>query len=278
MALADIQQRIKAAFMASPVLQQAYGFDPGKPFDEQFSELSLEAGDINIFAGAQAVTEAILENDRAQVQSIIENNRIGTGPWYVSLAKQFQWSDSDTYFLAVDPETGIVHYNKTVPENRIITQAAYIENEGRIILKVASGARGNLHRLTYRQQLGLENYLLQMKIAGITVDVVSMEADELEVDCDVYYSPSYDVSQLQNAITAELDRYGMMLNYNGVIYRTDAVSTIKGVPGVVDVAVNGLYGLQGENRQEITRAYTTFSGYFNIKKTDGFPKINLIAE
>jgi len=278
MALTDIIQRIKTAFMASPILQQAYGFDPNRTFDEQFSELSLEAGDINLFANAQAVTESILESDKTTIQSVIDNNHIGTGPWYVQLAKRFQWHETETYHLIVDPETGIISYNKIAPESRIISQAAFVEGAGKVFLKVAAGEAGNLHKLTWQQQLNLENYMQKMKIAGIMVEIVSLDADLLEIEADVYYNIAFDVNRLRDAIIEALDNYSVNFDYNGIVYRNAVIDAIQAVAGVRDVEIKSLYGIQGANRTEIARAYTTYAGYFNIKKENDFPLINLIAE
>ncbi len=231
-----------------------------------------------VFAAAQSLFETVISNDKAEMQAIVDANHLGTGPWYVELAKQFQWNNDEAYYLVVNPVTGVMTYNKVVPDDRIVTQSAYVEGNGRIIIKVAAGSAGNLHELTEQQQINFENYMRQLKIAGIIVEVVNLPADLLEIDCTVYYNPAYNNNQLKEAIIAALDKYGANFNYNGIVYKNAIIDAIQAVPGVVDVEIGKLYGLQGENRADIQRTYTTYSGYFNIKKTDSFPKITLIPE
>lgn len=234
----------------------------------------------HIYAVTQASAEDIIESDKADIQTIVDNNHVGTPPWYVQIAKQFQFNENETYYLIVDPETGAVRYNRIVPEDRIIKQASYVEGDRSVIIKVATTDSNNtLQPLTPLQIVNFENYMREIKMAGIKVSVVNLPADLLELTANVYYNPAYNNNNLQNAILQSLDQYSLELQYDGIIYKNAVIDAIQRVEGVVDIYIpqGGLVGIQGEIRTEIERSYTTNSGYFNIKKTDGFPKITLIA-
>ena len=279
----DLRAMIKAAYVADTTLQQAYGLDPLKTFDAQFSPTSVEAIDANIMAEVQASVITTILADKATIQNIVDNNHIGTEPWYVVLAKQFQWSETETYQLVVDQATGEIYYNIVNPADRIVTQAACVvatvAGGTRVLVKVAKGTPGNLEPLTDRQKFDLENYLRSLKIAGVNVDVVNEPADVVELTATIYHDPAFNTNLLKDAIIAALDQYSANLPYNGVIYRSAIADAILGVDGVLDVVLpgDGLIAIHGEVRTPIDRAYTTYSGYFNFKKTDNFPILTIVA-
>lgn len=278
--ITEIAQEIKQAFMNSPILRQAYGLDAAKTFDDQFSEASLESNDIDIAAIAQQTSEAIMDRDIAEIQTIVNNNRIGTCPWYVQQAKLFQWSATESYYLVVDPVTGVISYNIVNAADRIITQAAYVEDDesGTVIVKVATGEPGALQPITDIQQLDLENYFMKIKIAGIKVRVVNLPADIIRLKTIVYYNRAYNVDNLKQAIIDSLNQYSIDTNFNGVLLRNAVIDAIQRVAGVSDAVVTQLEGVQGENVVAIDRAYVTQSGYFNFQQDDEFPGIELIPE
>ncbi len=270
----EIQQKIIDAVQADPVLSTRL---------TSTSSASIWRLWSNIVAAVISTAESIMESFQATIQTIVDNNRIGTGAWYVEMAKQFQWSDQVQYYLVVDPATGKIGYNIINADDRIITQASFTEvvdgNGARtVLIKVAAGMPGNLQPLNGEQYDDFENYMRQIKIAGVRMQIVNLAADMLELDCNVYYDPAYNNDLLVDAIKIALDRYTTGVKYGGVIYKNAVIDAIQSVPGVSDVYINSLVGIQGANRTEITRAYTTYAGYFNLKKTDRFPKITLIAE
>lgn len=279
MALVDeIREQIKAAFIASPELQQAYGFDAAKLFDEQFSPTAIEAIDINIIAEAHASIITVMRADMASIQNIVDNNHIGTAAWYVALAKQFQWSETEAYQLVVDEQTGEIYYNIVNPADRIVTQASCVVSETSILVKVARGEPGNLQPLTDLQRLDLENYLRSLKIAGVKLGIVNEPADIVELTADIYYDPTFNTNLLKQSIVTALKQYSITLPYNGVVYRNAIIDAIQQVPGVADIviATNGLEALHGDVRTTIERAYITYSGYFNFKDDSTFPAISFI--
>jgi hypothetical protein len=195
------------------------------------------------------------------------------------MAKQFQWSDAVQYFLQVDSVTGVVAYNIAAPDHRIIAQAAYVETAGReVLIKVAAGEPGALHPLTDAQASDFLNYMRKIKIAGIALSIVNLPADILRLRCDVYYSASYNRTNLRQAIIDALNAYSVSLEFNGVALRNAVIDAVQSVPGVVDVDITLLEAATGNITYSVERAYTTASGYFNFRQDADFPLINLIAE
>ena len=275
----EIVQELRAAFVADPTLAAAYGLQSGKTFDEQFSRASVEAADTHIVATALALAERIQEADKAAISAIVERNRIGTGPWYVEMAKRFQWSEQVQYFLQVDPDTGIISYNINAPDDRIVTQAAYVETTAKeIFIKVARGEAGALQPLTSVQATDFYNYMRRIKIAGITLNVVNLPADILRLQVNVHYSRSYNSTNVRQMIIDSLNAYSISLEFNGVVLRNAVIDAIQRVPGVVDVEVTLLQAVTGSITYDIERAYTTAAGYFNFQNDNTFPVINLIPE
>ncbi|MDR2361707.1 MAG: hypothetical protein LBD91_03160 [Prevotellaceae bacterium] len=274
----EILRALREAFVLHPTLAEAYGLDTSRPFDEQFSRVSVEAADTYVVAAALAEAERIQADDIAIIQSVVERNRIGSGPWYVEMAKRFQWSEEVPYFLQVDDTTGVIDYNILNPDDRIITQAAFIDNNNEVTLKVATGTPGALHKLGDDPFSDFRNYMQRLKIAGIALRIITLEADIVNLQTDVYYSRAYNITGLRQAVVDALNAYSATLEFAGVVLRNAIIDVIQRVPGVMDVDVKALEANTGANIVSIGRAYTTAAGYFNFNQTDGWPQINLIAE
>jgi hypothetical protein len=277
--IAEIATELRAAFVAHPALAAAYGLEAGKTFDEQFGPLSVEAGDTYVVAAALSLAERIQEADRAAIEAIVEHNRIGTGPWYVEMAKRFQWNEAVPYFIQVEAATGVIAYNIENPADRLITQAAYVETPQReVLIKVASGVPGALHPLAEEPLQDFLNYMQRIKIAGVVLNVVNLPADVLRLQANVYYSRSYNATLLRQAIIDSLNAYSIALAFNGVVLRNAIIDAVQTVPGVVDMDITQLEALTGSITYQVERAYTTAAGYFNFKQDGGFPALHLIAE
>jgi hypothetical protein len=275
----EIVQELRAAFVANPTVAAAYNLQPDKTFDDQFSAACIEAVDTHIVATALALAERIQEADKAGISAIVERNRIGTGNWYVEMAKRFQWNDREQYFLQVDPGTGIISYNIDAPSDRIVSQAAYMETSAKeVFIKVARGEAGALQPLTDDQVTDFLNYMRRIKIAGIMLNVVNLPADILRLQVNVYYSRSYNSTNVRQAIIDSLNAYSLSLEFNGIVLRNAVIDAIQRVQGVVDVDIIQLHAATGNLTHNVERAYTTAAGHFNFQQDNTFPIINLIAE
>jgi hypothetical protein len=273
----EILQELRAAIVADPTLADAYGLDVTKSFDEQFSRVSIEAVDTYIIAASLAVSEKIQENDKSEITAIVERNRIGTGTWYVEMAKRFQWNENIQYFIVVNPADGTIAYNELKPEDRIISQAAYIENTNKeVIIKVATGQPGALMPLSNEQLVDFLNYMKKIKIAGIILKVVNLPADVLRMQANVYYNPAYNQTTLKQKIVQALNDYSIALEFNGVVLRNAIIDAVQRIEGIVDIDITQLQAITGYINYEIERAYSTASGYVNFQQDAVYPLINLI--
>jgi hypothetical protein len=273
----EIVQELRAAIVANQTLAEAYGLDATKTFDEQFSHVSIEAVDTYIIAATLAAGEKIQENDKGEITTIVERNRIGTGAWYVEMAKRFQWNENIQYHIVVNPADGTIAYNELKPEDRVISQAAYIENASKeVIIKVATGQPGALTPLSEAQLTDFLNYMKKIKIAGIILKVVNLPADVLRMQANVYYNPAYNQTTLKQKIVQALNEYSIALEFNGVVLRNAIIDAVQRIEGIVDIDITQLQAVTGEINYEIERAYTTASGYVNFQQDDVYPLINLI--
>jgi hypothetical protein len=273
----EILQELRSAFVADPTLAAAYGLDPTKTFDEQFSKVSIEAVDTYIIASALAMSEKIQENDKAEITAIVERNRIGTGAWYVEMAKRFQWNENIQYFIVVNSADATIDYNMVEPADRIVSQAAYVENASReVIIKVATGQPGALMPLSEAQLTDFLNYIKKIKIAGVILKVVNLPADVLRMQSNVYYNPAYNQTNLRQNIVQALNEYSLTLEFNGIVLRNAIIDAVQRVDGIIDIDIIQLQAVTGDIVYEVSRAYTTASGYVNFQSDSVYPLINLI--
>lgn len=178
-----------------------------------------------------------------ELKAIIDNNIMGTCPWYVSLVK---------------------NYNS----GTLVTSASCVENGTKVIIKVAKDVSGSTAHLTVTELNDVRNYVKDKKVAGTDVDVVSQTADLVDVDMSVQYTGTLAVVEA-DVIQAIKDHVAS-IPFDDSISKTFLVDAVQNVPGVLNAYVNTLKIDTGLGYVTVVgNTYPSDAGYFEIGKTTG---------
>lgn len=196
---------------------------------------------------------------KAEVQTIIDSRRIGTLAWYVSTAKDFQQGDSLTEFSSGDYGYSIIDDTK-----KIVARASAKVESGEIKLKVAKEVSGDAVALSAGEKLQFQSYMELVKFAGVTIDYISLNADALNVNLDIYYDGIYATADINTAVQNAIKTFLKAIPFDGVLKKNALIEAIRDVVGVTDVVFNTIQAVQGMTTTSVGREYDCIAGYINL--------------
>lgn len=185
-----------------------------------------------------------------------------TAYWYNLKAKEFQYGDS----LIV--QDGVVKYATINSSNQIVAASAVKENEGKLILKVAKAAVSGLEPLDSNELTSFTGYINSIRDAGVSILIVSQNADLLKLDLTVYYDPIRPLPIFKFLIEKAIKDYLLNLSFDGTFRRTKLVDTLQVIEGVVDVKIHACEAtvayISSPTFNVVDVFYETAAGYMNI--------------
>lgn len=237
----EIKQSIRADFVSNSTLQDAYGLDASKSFDEQFSKVSIEAIFTFIVAVAIWTLESLMDQHRKDINEAITKNAVCSIPWYYQRCLEFQLG----HFVEYNPETYRFEYPEVDEASRIIKFAAVrqLEVEGVTKLRVYV-SKSDKQPLSTAELEAFSAYIREIGAAGIHHEFISQAPTALAFTLQVVRDAmvidmagnrlSGSGKPVEEAISAYLD--GII--YGGVFNRTKLVDAIQQADGVSDVILN----------------------------------------
>ena len=171
--------------------------------------------------------------------------------WYAEKSKAFQYG----YDLVAEADyydnTGIAE--DVITASKIVSYAAVVEKERGVRIKVAKTVGSDLDALTVGELASFTAYMIEVKDAGVKLQITSGTADSLFLALRIQYNPlvlnaagaridGTAATPVKDAIKAHLK----VLPFNGVFSVQKLVDTIQAVEGVVDLSVDQVqtkYGL-----------------------------------
>lgn len=185
--------------------------------------------------------EANWDRMRTDIDTRIEETKVGTLAWYVDQTKLFQLGDT------VGVMAGKVAYEVYDEQKRIVVQATASEDltTGRLNIRAAKKNVSALTKLTTEELSALKDYISRVKYAGVVVDVVSIDPDQVKIlatckyDRQVLSSTGALLSDatkfpVKDAISA----YLYALPYTSVLNNTGLTDAVQRVKGVLDFSIN----------------------------------------
>jgi hypothetical protein len=166
---------------------------------------------------------------KAQVIAIAAVAPAGTPGWYEKMMLAYQHGATLSY-------VGTQYVYDPVDETlRIVSRCAIEERtDGVLIVKLAKGEAGSLEPLTSAELAGATSYFAKIKFAGTRGAVVSIDADSLSLQYDLFYDPVIDVSVVQAAVQTAVEAHLNDLDFNGALNVTKLTDAIQRVDGVRD--------------------------------------------
>jgi hypothetical protein len=224
-----------------------------------------------IVAAAHAALDNIFDLHKAEVERLIDERRPHTLKWYQQIALRFQYGralpEGQIYF----DNTGVSV--DVVEAERIIAQAAAVEEAGRLVLKIAKEDSGELEPLDNTELAAFQDYMAEVKDAGVTLSIRTNAADKIKAVIDVYYDPG-----LLSASGARLDgsagspvqdaARAFLRNapFNGVFVRAHFVDALQAIEGVYVPEVRSVQVARADSSTfvEVNVQYQPFAGFLKF--------------
>ncbi|AHJ98920.1 baseplate J/gp47 family protein [Hymenobacter swuensis] len=213
-----------------------------------------------VAATAGWTLETFWDRFRLDVDTLVARAPVGTPNWYAD--KALLWQAGDT-LQVID---NVVSYPATATGAKLVTRATAKENAqtGRLFIKVAKdgATAGTLAALSNAELVQLRGYFDRIRFAGTRLEVVSREADRLQLMGEVYYDALLDVASVQTAVRTALLGYLGQLEFDGQVFVAKLQDAIQAVPGVRDVLLSRVAARVGQVAPVVfARVYETAAGY-----------------
>jgi hypothetical protein len=233
----------------------------------------------SIFARAVWAFEMIMDSFRVEIEAKIQQKQPGSFDWYFDKIMEFQGgNDNGGNFQGDDliVKDGVINYETPNEARRIIAQCSLSAAESELAVKVAKRLDAyNFQPLTVSEQIAFGLYLNNIKYPGTKTNVISMAADSIYYNLDIYYNPVYTTATVMANIKAKLDEFRQSLGFGDRIYSFALLNKASEAEGVMSVKKINLKGTSVSNPQaEIDVVYTIEAGYFNYDETSILSLIN----
>lgn len=180
---------------------------------------------------------------RNEINALAAGQIIGTKQWLINLAKSYSGGT-------------------------VVQRASVVENDTKVILKVAGLSSGLTTQLTALQLSGLKTFITARKVAGTDLDIISQTADLVSLALSIQYNGV--MNTVKAAVIAAIKSYLANLAFDSVLSKTQLEQVILAVPGVVDCAVDVMSIDYGTGYQVIaTNTAQPDAGYFEVGQSGG---------
>lgn len=260
------------AFGANEDVVKAYGLNPSKTYDEQFSKVSIESLLFWSFSAGIAKLETIYDDHRREVSELIVASEPHTLFWYSNRAKSYLHGFSLKPYLDEFDTAGAS--DDDLAKAHIVRYAVASEYQDTVYLKVAGVDEAGAPVVLSESVLsGIRSYIAQIKDAGVAVRVISAPGDDLDLSLDIYMQPSLLLDSglpsqdRQAEIRKVIERNTTSLPFDGVFRPSDLVVALSQVAGVESsVVTSASSSASGEDDwKEFTGFHRPSSGYYKIR-------------
>ncbi|MGE3823560.1 MAG: hypothetical protein AB7G44_05000 [Bacteroidia bacterium] len=227
---------------------------------------------IRVFSFFSWMLEVLFDAHKAETTAIANANKYGTEPWWEQELKKFQYGFALTFV------NNFPAYIDTTSAGALAAQvvkraAAVSLGNGVVLLKVATADSAITTELTAIQQ-----YCNMKKPAGITANVISLNADRLRLTtAKVKYNPlvlNPDGSLISAPSTFPVEdainAYLLSIPFNGTFSINAMVDAVQAVEGIEDFQVDLAEYRVGVNPYAaISWTYQTVAGWMVEDSTPG---------
>ena len=236
----EIKKSMTDEFMRSEVLREAYGITGDEAtWDSTFSSVSVENLLLYVVATAAYALEVMFDAFRDDVDTQVAQNVVPTTRWYHTQAMKFQMGDS----LEYDEGSGQFRYPAEDGKKRIVKFCAVKDRGGSIRILASKENGGKPAVLNATELSAFSAYMNQVKVAGVMLDIASMEADRIRIAATVQVDPQViatdgtRISDGNRVVEEAVDNYLAGIVYGGTFNKTKCVDAIQNVEGVLDVTL-----------------------------------------
>ncbi|WP_317899415.1 hypothetical protein [Aurantibacillus circumpalustris] len=221
-------------------------------------------------ASAMFALDVVFDLYKIYLEAIAAKSRYGTLPWYISVAKEFQYGDSLTL---IDLEW---RYATVNPASQIISLAAAQEGVGVVNLKIATLSGLNPTPISAPQYVAFTAYIKKKAPAGIIVNIINDNADELQLFITATFDPlvltiigelisAPGTFPLRDAVAEYLNEFGGEDGFNSGFEIMRLEDKMQNALGIDTVYVTAAFARYGANPYvAFNQRYLPNAGYMII--------------
>lgn len=260
-------------FMSDDTLREAYGITGDATWESTFSKVSVENMLMYVVAFVAHTLEVMMDTFRKDVDTQIAQNNVPTVRWYHTQAVAFQYGDQ----LVYNEEYGHFEYPEVNEAKKLVKYCAVKDRGGSIQILVSGDSNGVPSVLSNNVLSAFKSYMHQVKVAGVILDVKSLEADgicvnaEVQVDPQIITTDGVRISDGTKAVEDSINGYLANIVYGGTFNKTKLVDAIQNVEGVVDVTLGKVEVKPSGSTSYVemtSNNYSAVSGCFKSEKLD----------
>lgn len=268
--ISEIKSAICAEWMSNENVARAYGFSVGDSFSEKYSVVSVENLLFYIVAVASWVVERLIDTHKSEVDAALDNLTPHRAKWYRDKVLKFMKGktlsgDSDEY-----DTSGMT--DSEIEAARVVKYAAVSENASTSILtiKVAGETGGRRSALDAATAQQLQNYLREVKDAGVRINLVNESADRFKCELTVCYDGVLELTTVSQAVLEAVQNYVENLPFNGVYSNMALVDAVQQVDGVkiAEVQSSAIMPNGSDSWTDIDVRLVPPSGYMSAASSD----------
>ena len=266
----EIKQEMQEAFMQSPTLAEAYGFEVGAAFSQTFSKVSIENLLLYVCAVGIYALEALFAEHKTDVDAAIAEHTPHRPKWYRD--KVLQYMDGHTLIPDSDQYDTSDMTDEAIEAARVVKYAAATESSDASLLtiKVAGRNSDGLCPLTSGEAARLLAYISEVKDAGVRIALVNQEADRFKCSATIFYDPMLTEDSVAAACRKAIKDYLQNLPFNGEYTNMALVDALQGVTGVRIAELTASSVLLANHATEtvINARHTPEAGYMKAEEAD----------
>jgi hypothetical protein len=235
-------------------------------------------------ASAILLLEQIIDVFRAENDLKISKAIPATATWLNQKVLEFQYSATNPQIIQLVDLAPI--YPVIDPNLRLITRCSVVTTiSNQVNIKVAKSEPPVA--LTSNELSSLQSYVNNIGIVGVNYNCISLNADKLFIDAEVYYDGQYS-TVISGTVLNAINQFLASLSFNGVLKISDIELAIRNVVGVSDVLIknikmrsdstafaDGTFLVQ--NKTVVSRVFPTISGYIVGENGSGLDFANNIT-
>jgi len=232
----EIKKQMTSAFVNNNYIRAAYGLQPGKTFEEEFSLVSVENIIFEIVSIVVFQMYLLFARGQKEIDDKILNQKTGRLAWYRTLALQYQEG-----FDLLPNADGFDNSGATAEQieaSKIVKYASVTESEspGEIIIKVATENNGVQEPIT--DLTGLTYYFEERKFAGTRINIISYLPDILSLELVIYRNPlvldanGTSILHGNKPVEEAIEQFLKELPFNGELVLAHLIDRLQLVEGV----------------------------------------------
>jgi len=261
---------------------------------ELTSPSSVAIWNLLAFVIAQSINilEQLVDLFKVDIEAIAAQSYYGSALWWKQQMLKFQYSATNPQVIQIIDN--VIKYPNVNKDLNLITACSITNSEGAIIIKTAQGVIGAYFPLTNLMLTAAQNYATSITPAGETPTVISINADKLYIQADIYFLGQFVSTAVKANVILAINTYLSDIDFNGTIFVAKIQDAIQGVLGVKDVVIKNITARSdaqtiatGTNLvlngtvTNASRLYSTFAGYIIGETTASFTlndTLTMIAE